>query len=284
KLRLPQSLAHDGRIAELLERTAPKEEERPDLSFGRGAHHVREPEALRAGRDADRARAPCVGIPVPLDRELLIDDGRLRAEREIEVHDPERVLEDGAREEALLVRELGRSDHAHGRWSVLLQDLPQRLGDRSDHLAPRHRDHGFAAAARRGRDSLGIVDAREGAAAAVADPPLIHVLVLARRDAQDLGPPRVISEERVAALRAERADGRYGLELPGTRPEAELFARERSHGTDIRDVPGQLVRDLPARHGADVSLLAAREDRDLVLARDFAAEIHAAHAEAAAVL
>ena len=57
-----------------------------------------------------------------------------------------------------------------------------------------------------------------------------------------------------------------------------------AHRADVGDVPGQLVLDLPAAHGSDVGLLAARDDRDLVLPRHVGAEIHAAHAEDAAVL
>src|SRR5207249_3699045 len=81
---------------------------------------------------------------------------------------------------------------------------------------------------------------------AIADPPLVHIHVGARGVPENLVPARVKAHDDVATLGAVRTHRGDVRQLPGAGLEPEVLAGERAYGTDVRDVPRELVLDHPS--------------------------------------
>src|SRR4029077_13005130 len=91
-------------------------------------------------------------------------------------------------------------------------------------------------AAERVGDSVVGVEVREGEAALVAEPALVDLGVVAREDPLDLA--LALVDVDVAADRAEAADARDGLELPGPNLEPRLGRQQSANGAGLVPVPG----------------------------------------------
>ena len=139
------------------------------------------------------------------------------------------------------------------------------------------RAHPLAAGRRSGRRA----QVREREAALVAEPALVDLGMVPREDPLDLALAR--RRVDVAADRAEAADGRDVLDLPGPRLEAVLRRGQRADGAELDDVAGERrpVRLVLERGDDDCAPRFARDE--LAVLGDALREARAAVAEDAAL-
>ena len=166
--------------------------------------------------------------------------------------------------------------------AVLVGDLAQpacRLADRF-----LHRDVArlVVGGEHRPPDPLRRVPLREAVAAAVAEPHVVDLRVVARREAAHLEVAAV--DVDVAAVRALGADARRALQVPRARDEAVLTVRQRADRADLGKVALELRLQLLVVEGGDERVDAALLEHDLLLAGDLVVVANAAPAEDAALL
>ena len=116
-----------------------------------------------------------------------------------------------------------------------------------------------------------------GEPALVAEPAAVDLRMVARQHARHLALPR--RRPGVAAHRAEAADRRDVLDLPGARAEAVDRRGERAHGTQLDDVAGEMGAVRLVLERGDVRVGAAVQRHELSVLRDLLGEAGAAVAE-----
>src|SRR4051794_2938526 len=180
-------------------------------------------------------------------------------------------------EEALLVGGLT----AHERGGALAR-LLERRGGLLERPLPGDLAQVAAVAHERRGDPLGRVNRLVGKAALVAEPAVVHLGVVAREDADDLGvvPDRELD---VALARAQRAQRTCVLDVPGPCAEAVGGRGERAHRAELDDVAAER-RDVGAAVvGAYEGVVASLEEHQLVVLGHLLREADAAVAEDAAL-
>ena len=180
------------------------------------------------------------------------------------------------------VRDLDRlraREREHDRIAGTL-GKPLELVER---LAPRHvvEAPGALDALHRRRHAVGCVERGIGEAAAVADPALVDLRVVAAEDAPHLA--LADRGARVAAGRAEAADRGDVLDLPRPRLEAVLGRGERADRAELDHVPGERRAVRLVLERGDQGLRAAVPRDQLAVLRDVLGEARAAVAEDAAL-
>ena len=244
---------------------------------------VEDPGGLALG-EPDQLGAATIGVLVGPDQEVVVVAGHARWHPKVHRPDAE-LIGDPLQREQVLVGHLGR-----GQDPDLLRPVaPERAREVRDRFVPAELDVGAARAPYRREEATVVVDPAEAVAALVADPPPVHVGVVARLDARDpaalvvVGPPPAVVHLDVAAPRAPVADRAGGVEVPHPDLEAELPVGERAHRADVDDVARVVVLERLAREEPDLRVVAPVEDAELAGAGHLVAEPHAARAEDAAL-
>ncbi len=184
----------------------------------------------------------------------------------------QRAVEQAAEQVRLLVGDvLGQRD-AEARALAL-----DALGQRAQRGAPR----GPLPAHGRRDQAVGAVHVRVVEAAPVADPALVDVVVLARRDAHQLAAP--LPQRDVAADRAFRAHAGRVRHVPRPRLEAPHARGEGADGAEVDDVAAEYRLQRLVELACDVRVHSALADGQLLLPRDLVVVARAAIAEHAAL-
>ena len=139
-----------------------------------------------------------------------------------------------------------------------------------------------AVAHHRRAQALGRVHGLVAEAALVAQPAVVHLVVLAVQHAQHL---RVVAHRvlHVALARAERAHRARALDVPRARAEAVGGRGQRAHRAQLDDVAAERAHVRAAVVGAHVGVVAALEEHQLVVLGHLLGEAHAAVTEDAAL-
>src|SRR5436190_17758982 len=122
-------------------------------------------------------------------------------------------------------------------------------------------------------------------AALVAEPAVLDVLVHAKAGGQHAQHLHVVAhgELEVALRRTERADRARALDVPRPRAEAVGRGRQSAHRTELDDVAAERRDVRMAVMRADVGVVAALEEDELMVLCDLLREAHAAVTEDAAL-
>ena len=130
-------------------------------------------------------------------------------------------------------------------------------------------------------DPVAGAEMAEGEAALVAEPAVVHLGVVPREHALRLA--LADRDPRVAADRAEPADGRHVVDLPGASLEAVGGRQERADRAELRHVPGEVRAVGLVLEGRDQRARTAVLRHELAILRDALGEARAAVAEDAAL-
>ncbi len=201
---------------------------------------------------------------------------RSSARPRVDVARAERVTEDALDEIALLVRGRAADERARRR-----SRLEQPRGRRVERLLPRRGPEHAAVPYQRLRDALLGGHRLIAPASLVAQPPVVDVVVVARKHPLDA--LVADGELDVALARAEVADRPGALDVPRPCAEAVGGVRERPDGAQLDHVPGER-RDvgMPVER-ADEGVVGALQEHELVVLRDLLREAHAPVTEDAAL-
>src|SRR5262252_10303889 len=107
-------------------------------------------------------------------------------------------------------------------------------------------------------------------ASRVADPGLVHGIILARLEAIDM--PIVVMNADVTTTRTAWTDRLGLLEKPDPNLEPKIFAGQGSNRTDINGVPSVRIVELFARKGGNLCRVTALKNTQLVGLRNLFAE------------
>ena len=202
--------------------------------------------------------------------------GRRPEARESRCGESSALAHEALEEEALLVRRAVARQRADAAAHAA-----QGAGGGLEGALPAHRRQLAAVAQQRLGDALVDVDGLVREAPAVAEPPVVDLVVLAGEDAQDA--LVADGELDVALARAERADRARALDVPRARAEAVRLRRQRADGAELDDVAAERGDVGVPVERRDVRVGAALLEDELVVLGDLLAEAHAAVAEDAAL-
>jgi hypothetical protein len=184
----------------------------------------------------------------------------------------QRAVEQAAEQERLLVGDvLGKRDPEPGALAL------DPCADRGDGVGPGRAD----AADHWGLQAGRVVDVGVLEAAAIADPALIDVVVLVRRNPDELATALPLRD--AAADRASRADGRGLRHVPRARFEPPYAGGEGAHGAKVDDVAAEDRLQGLVELAGDERLHAALVGGQLLLPRDLVVVASAPVAEHAAL-
>ncbi|OQA45667.1 MAG: hypothetical protein BWY52_01199 [Chloroflexi bacterium ADurb.Bin325] len=181
-----------------------------------------------------------------------------------------------------LVADVRGRDAADALRPLLLSDAPQPVHDAAQRLVPGRGPQFAVLADQRRAQPLRVVDVLIEETALVADPLVVDGQVLPRHDAAHLVHPLI--EPEVAADRAEGADARRLLDLPGAVVEPRHAVGQRADRTEVDDAARGLGVHRLVGEDVDDRLVSALEEPELRLVLPLLQITDAAPAQDAALL